>query len=87
MLWLMRETKVKLLDCRPTNKNQIKSTIPKLWAVLMTKFGKFRKIEPSDFLFRIVRFRQFLEQEQNIRYTQQFEDPICFEVWKRTKRH
>jgi hypothetical protein len=49
----------------------------------MTKFGKSEKTGQSDFLFRTIRS----EQEYDMSYTQRFEDPRCFEAWKRTKRY
>ncbi len=53
----------------------------------MTKFGKSGKTELSNFIFWIIWFRRFSEQEQDMSYNRRFEDPRCFEGWKRTKKH
>jgi hypothetical protein len=65
----------------------LEQIIKNQWSVLMTKFGKSRKTGPSSFLFWTVRFWQFSEQEQDMSYTQRFEDTRCFETWKRNKKH
>jgi hypothetical protein len=54
--------------------------------VLMTKFGKAKKPDHLVSSSGLFGFGRFLGQEQAMSYTRRFEDPRCFEVWKRTKR-
>jgi hypothetical protein len=53
----------------------------------MNKFGKAGKTGPSGFYSGLSSFGRFSEQDRDMSYTRRFEDPKCFETWKRTKRH
>jgi hypothetical protein len=52
--------------------------------MLTTKFGESGTTGLSSLLFQNIRFSQFQDKTKE---GAKFEDPRCFEAWKRTKKY